>query len=120
MILPVAARDAHGSYHQAPTRSKEHEARDSVRLHKETLRAEALGPGDVDAAARVPTKHERKVAERAYAVEACDITKVVRIDALENERRKWKAYHRSAPNARANGSKANKQAKDSHSPSGYS
>ena len=51
---------------------------------------------------RLPTKHERKVAERAAAVEAGDIARIARIDVRENERCKWKAYHRSICKARAN------------------
>ena len=103
-----------GDLSQAPTRGEEHDARDAVRLYKDTLREDALEFGDVEAAVRLPTKHERNVAERVAAVEAGDVEKVARIDARENERCKWKAYHRSVRKARANASKANKIAKDSH------
>ena len=34
--------------------------------------------------------------------ENSDISKVARIDERENERRKWKAYHRSVLNAHVN------------------
>ena len=41
------------------------------------------------------TKNRLEAAERAAAVQAGDASKVARIDAREQIRRKWKAYHRS-------------------------
>ena len=54
------------------------------------------------------TKHELKVAERAAAVQAVDVTKVSHIDACEEERRKRKVYHNSIRKTRVNASQANK------------
>ena len=85
-----------------------------------TLCEDAFEFSDVDAVERMPTKHERKVAERVTAVKVGDIGKVARIDALENKRRKWKAYHLSVRKARAKAYKANKLSKYSHSCSGSS
>ena len=59
-------------------------------------------------------KHELKVSERAAAVQAGDIARLVRIDAREEERRKWKAYHRSIRKAPIKISKANKGRESCH------
>ena len=68
----------------------------------------------------MPTKHERKVAERVAAAEAGDLEKITRIDARENERRKWKAYHPCVRKSRTNPFKVKKLAKNNYSRSGSS
>ena len=93
-----------GDLSQAPTRGEEHDASNAARLHKETLRDDSLEFGDIDSAMHMPTKHERKMANRVAAIEAEDVEKVARIDAREYERRTWKAYNRSIRKAPANAS----------------
>ena len=97
-----------GSLSQAETRGEEHDARDAVRLYRETMREGMLEFGDPSTVELKLTKHELKIAERAAAVQAGDVAKVAHIDACEEDRRKWKAYHRNIRKARAKASKANK------------
>ena len=82
-----------GDVSQAPTRDKEHHARDAVHLYKETLREDMLEFGDSSTVECKLTKHELKAAERAAAVQAGDVAKAARIDAREEKRRRLKAYH---------------------------
>ena len=49
-----------------------------------------------DQGIRAPMKQELKIAERVDAYNNGDMDKVVLIDEREGQRRKWKAYHRSA------------------------
>ena len=55
---------------------------------------------------RAPNQQELKIAERVSSYNAGDMVTVTRIDEREEERRKWKAYHRSICKYRAGISKA--------------
>ena len=65
-------------------------------MHKDMLEF-----GDPSAVERKLKKHELKVAGRAAAIQASDVAKIARIDVREENRRKWKDYHRSIRQARA-------------------
>ena len=69
-----------GDLSEAPTRGEEHDIRDIICLHKETLREDRLEFGDVDVVFRVLTKHERKVAKHLATTEAGDFAKVARME----------------------------------------
>ena len=77
----------------APSRWEEHCARDTIRLYKDTVREDATEFGDQGIFA--PTKQELKIAERFAAYNSADMDKVTWIDEREEQRRKWKSYHRS-------------------------
>ena len=55
---------------------------------------------------RAPTRQELNIAEYVAAYNAGDMDKEACIDELEEECRKWKAYHRSVRKYRARISKA--------------
>ena len=53
------------------------------------------------ATVRALTQQEFKIAEHVVAYNADDTDKLARIDKCEEERRKWKTYHRSVRKYRA-------------------
>ena len=77
----------------APSRGEEHDARAIIRLYKGTMREDAMAFGD--SAVHGPTPQELKIGELFAAYSSGNIDKVARIDEREEQRRKWKAYHRS-------------------------
>ena len=54
---------------------------------------------------RAPAQKKLKITERVSTYSSRDMEKVARIDEREEERRKWKAYHRNIRKYRANVSK---------------
>ena len=66
---------------------------DTIRLYEDNLREYAKEFGDQSICA--PMQQELKIAERVDAYNAGEMDKVARIDEREEQRRKWKAYHRS-------------------------
>ena len=90
-------------------------ASNTIRFYKETTHEEMLEFGDPSIVERKLTKHELKDAQWAAAEQADNVANVARVDAREEERRKWKAYHRSAGKARSDVSKVRKSAKESYS-----
>ena len=88
----------------APSCGGEHDARDTTGLYKDTMREDAMELGDPDI--RAPTKQGLKIAERVATYNSCDMDKVGRIDEHEEQRRKWKSYHRSFRKYHAGISKA--------------
>ena len=88
----------------APSRAEEHYARDTIRLYRDTMREDAMEFGYP--AVRAPTQQELKIAERVAAYSSGDMDKVARIDEREEQRRKWKSYHRSVRRYHAGISKA--------------
>ena len=75
-------------------RGEEHDAREAVRFYKETMRKEMLEFGNPSTVEGKLMKYDLKVAERSTAVHTGDVAMSPRIDAREEERRKWMAYHR--------------------------
>ena len=88
----------------APSRGEEHDARDTIRLYKDTMSEDAMDFCDPDI--RAPTQQELKIAGRVVAYNTGDMDKVARIDEREEQRRKWKSYHRSVCKYHAGISKA--------------
>ena len=78
--------------------------RDTIRLYNETIREDAMELGD--STVRGSTQQELKIAEPVSAYNSDEMDKVARIDEREEQRHKWKAYHRSVPKYRAGISKA--------------
>ena len=70
----------------APSCGEEHDVRDTIRLHKDTMRKDAME--FIDPLLRVPAKQELKIAERVAAYNAGEIDKVTRIDKREEKRSK--------------------------------
>ena len=93
-----------GDLSVAPSRREEHDARNTIRLYKDTVREDAMEFGDPNI--RALAQQELNIAERIAAYNSCDLDKVARIDEREEQRRKWKAYHRSVRKYHAGISKA--------------
>ena len=93
-----------GDLSVAPSRGEEHKARDTICLYKDMMRKDAMEFGDPFV--RAPTQQELNIAERFAAYNSAGMDKVARIDKREEDRRKWKAYHRSIRKYRAGVSKA--------------
>ena len=93
----------------------EHDARDVARFYEETMRVEMLEFGDSSAVEQKLTRCELKLAERVAAIRTGDFVRVAPIDAHEDERRKWKAYHRSILKVRAKVSVASNSGQSSDS-----
>ena len=74
---------------------RKNDDRDALRLYKKWMREEMLEFGDPSAVERKLTKHEQKTDEQADATDAGDIPEAARMDAREEDCRKWKAYHRN-------------------------
>ena len=82
-----------GDLSVARSRGEEHDARDTIRLHKETMREDGKKFGDPAVCA--PTQQELNIEEHFAAHNSGDMDKVARIDELDKQCRKWKSYHRS-------------------------
>ena len=80
-----------GDLRIAPSCVKEHDARDTNRMYKDTMCEDAMEFGDSHV--RVPTQQELKNAKRVAANNSGDMNKVSRNDEREYERRKCIAYH---------------------------
>ena len=50
---------------------------------------------DLLASVRAPTPQELKASERVTAYDASIMSKITRLHENDEERRKWKAYHRN-------------------------
>ena len=87
-----------------PSRGEEHDARDTIRVYKDTMREDAME--FVNPYVCAPTQQELKIAERVAAYNAGDMDKVARIDEREEHRCKWKCYRRSVRKYHAGISKA--------------
>ena len=93
-----------GDLSVAPCSGEEHDARDTIRVYKDTMREDAMEYGDTLVCALI--QQELKIGARIFAYNAGDMNKVARIDEREEERRKRKAYHRSVRKYRESISKA--------------
>ena len=80
-----------------------HDARDTIRLYKDKMCEDAIEFGDPQVHAQ--TQQELKIAERVTAYNSGEMDKFSRLDEREEERRKWKSYHRDARKYRAGVSK---------------
>ena len=81
------------------SRGEEHDARDTSRIYKDTMREDTMAFGD--SYVRVSTQQELKIAERVAAYNVGDMDNVARIDERDKQRRKCKSYHRSVRRYRA-------------------
>ena len=64
----------------APSRGEELDARDIIRLYKDTMRKDAMKFGDPLASVHARTQQELKITESVAAYNAGDIDKVTRIE----------------------------------------
>ena len=86
------------------SRGKEYDARDVIRLYKDTMREDAIEFNDP--LVRAPTQQELKIAERVAAYNSGGMDKVAHINESEEQRRRWKANHRGVRKYHAGISKA--------------
>ena len=108
-----------GDLSVAQSRGEKHDARETIRLYKNTMRQDAMEFGDPLVCA--PAQQKLKIAERVAAYNAGNIDKVARIDEREVEHRRWKKYHRNvrkycAGISKASSSKDNYLSKGVRSP----
>ena len=82
-----------GGLSVAPSRTEEHDARDTISIYKDTIREYVMEFDDPYV--RAQTQHEMKISDRVATYNAGDMDTVGRIDELEEQRRKWKSYYRS-------------------------
>ena len=73
----------------APSRGEEYDARDMIRIYKDTMREDATEFDDPYV--RAPTQRELKIAERVGAYNAGEMDKVARIDERDEQSRRWKS-----------------------------
>ena len=83
---------------------KEHDAHDTARFYKDTMRKDTIELGDPHVC--VPIQQDSNITDGIAAYNAVDMDKVAPIDKREEERRKWKAYLRTVRKNRAGISKA--------------
>ena len=75
-----------GELSVSSSRGEEHDARDTIRLYKDTMRKDAMEL--CDSLVRSPTQQELKIAECVFAYNSGDIDKIARINECEEERRR--------------------------------
>ena len=94
-----------GDLNVYPSHSDEHDARDRIRLYKDTMREDAMEFGDPLVSVRSQTQ-QQLIVVRIAVYNSGDMDKVARIDQHDEKRRKWKAHHRIVCKYRANISQA--------------
>ena len=66
-----------------------------IRFYQDAIREDATELGDSLANVCAPLQQELNIAERVVVYNYSDMSKIARIDERDEERRKWKAYHRT-------------------------